>query len=59
MKLLLVDPDRDLIEMLTGWLKTLGYAVHRAYSGQQARTAWTELQPDLVLLDTAQGDETG
>ncbi len=57
MKLLLVDPDRDLIEMLTGWLKTLGYAVHRAYSGQQARTAWTEQQPDLVLLDTALQDD--
>jgi len=57
MKLLLVDPDRDLIEMLTGWLKTHGYAVHRAYSGQQARTAWTEQQPDLVILDTALQDD--
>ena len=57
MKLLLVDPDRDLIEMLTGWLKTLGYAVHRAYSGQQARTVWTDQQPDLVILDTALKDD--
>jgi DNA-binding response OmpR family regulator len=57
MKLLLIDPDRDLIEMLSGWLKTLGYAVHRAYSGPQARTAWTEQQPDLVILDTALKDE--
>ena len=57
MKLLIVDTDRDLIEMLTGWLKTLGYAVHRAYSGQQARNVWTEQHPDLVILDTALKDE--
>ena len=57
MKLLLVDPDRDLIEMLTGWLKTLGYAVHRAYSGQQAKNVWIEQQPDLVILDTALKDD--
>src|SRR5215472_5640180 len=57
MKLLLVDPDRDLIEMLTSWLKTLGYAVHRAYSGQQAKNVWIEQQPDLVILDTALKDD--
>ena len=27
MKLLVIDSDRDLVEMLTSWLKTLGYDV--------------------------------
>ncbi len=53
MKLLLVDTDRALVEMLTGWLKTLGYEVHRAYAPQQAKSKWVEHQPDLVILDTA------
>ena len=53
MKLLVVDMDQDLVEMLTGWLKTLGYEVHRAYTGEQARKKWEEEQPDLVILDSA------
>jgi len=51
MELLVVDPDRDLVEMLTSWLTTLGYIVHRAYTGEQAKRAWLEHQPDLILLD--------
>jgi DNA-binding response OmpR family regulator len=56
MKLLIVDTDRDLVEMLTGWLKTLGYEVYRAYTGERAKIEWEEQQPDLVLLDTALKD---
>ena len=53
MKLLIVDPDRDLVEMLMSWLKTLGYEVYRAYTGDRAKIEWEEQEPDLVLLDTA------
>jgi DNA-binding response OmpR family regulator len=53
MKLLIVDPDRDLVEMLMSWLKTLGYEVYRAYTGDRAKVEWEEQEPDLVLLDTA------
>jgi DNA-binding response OmpR family regulator len=56
MKLLLVDSDHHLVEMLTGWLKTLGYEVHRAYTGERAKTLWVEQRPDLVILDTALKD---
>src|SRR5712691_2098773 len=56
MKLLIVDNDRDLVEMLTGWLKTLGYEVHRAYSGERAKVEWGEHKPDLVILDTTLKD---
>ncbi len=53
MKIMIVDPDRDLVEMLTSWLKTLGYEVNRAYTGERAKIEWEEQEPDLVLLDTA------
>jgi DNA-binding response OmpR family regulator len=53
MRLLIIDHDCDLVEMLIGWLKTLGYEVYRAYTGEQARTEWIEHEPDLVLIDTA------
>jgi DNA-binding response OmpR family regulator len=57
MKLLIVDPDRDLVEMLMSWLKTLGYEVYRAYTGDRAKVEWEVQKPDLVLLDTAMKDE--
>ncbi len=56
MKILIVDPDRDLVEMLTSWLKTLGYEVYRAYTGERAKIEWVDQEPDLVLLDTAVKD---
>ncbi len=51
MKLLVVDSDRDLVEMLTSWLKTLGYDVRRAYTAERARSEWIEQRPDLVIMD--------
>lgn len=56
MKILVVDSDHDLVEMLTSWLKTLGYETHRAYSAERAREEWLEHRPDLVILDTALKD---
>lgn len=56
MNLLIVDSDRNLVEMLTGWLKTLGHEVSRAYSGEQARIEWEERKPDLVIIDTVLGN---
>src|SRR5438067_12448309 len=52
MKLLIVDHDRYLVEMLTSWLKTLGFDVSRAYTGERARSEWEEGHPDMVILDT-------
>jgi DNA-binding response OmpR family regulator len=56
MKILIIDNDRDLVEMLSGWLKTLGYEVYRAYSGERARREWAEQQPDLIIMDIALKD---
>jgi DNA-binding response OmpR family regulator len=53
MKLLVVDNDRELVEMLTGWLKTHGYDVHRAYTIDRAKSEWLEQKPDIVILDSA------
>src|SRR5215467_12393555 len=58
-RILVVDNDRDLVEMLTSWLKTLGYEVCRAYSGERARMEWLSQQPDLVILDPTLKDVDG
>ncbi len=59
MKLLLVDTDRDLIEMLSSWLKTVGYEVYRAYTLEQAQRIWEEQEPDLVIIETTMEGEEG
>jgi DNA-binding response OmpR family regulator len=56
LKILIIDNDRDIVEMLSGWLMTLGYDVRRAYSGTQAMREWERLQPDLVILESALED---
>ncbi len=53
MKLLIIDSDRHLVEMLTGWLKTFGYQVDRAYTAEQAEVKWREQQPELVIVESA------
>lgn len=53
MKLLVVDTDRDMVDMLSGWLKSHGYEVRQAHSVERARYEWLEHRPDLVVLDTA------
>lgn len=55
MKLLFIDTDHELISMVGGWLRTLGYEVHRAFSIEQAKAVWNEQQPDLVIIDAQLG----
>jgi DNA-binding response OmpR family regulator len=51
MKLLVVDRDRDMVEMVTGWLRGRGYEVHYAFTNERARQVWLEKQPDVVIID--------
>jgi DNA-binding response OmpR family regulator len=56
MKLLVVDNDRSMVEMLSSWLKMLGYQVYPAFTGEQAKQKWLEHQPEIVILETALPD---
>jgi DNA-binding response OmpR family regulator len=51
MKIMVVDDDRDMVDMLSYWLKGHGYDVVRAFDGEQAIKRWRETLPDLVILD--------
>jgi len=51
MKILVADSDRDLVDMLTYWLRGHGYEMLRAFDGTQAVDQWRKAQPDLVLID--------
>ena len=51
MKLLVVDDDRDLVELLDYALRREGYEGARAYDGESALGAFERDRPDLVVLD--------
>jgi DNA-binding response OmpR family regulator len=55
-KVLIVDSDRDMVEMLTSLLRSYDYEVRRAYSGEHARSEWLAHEPEMVLLDSALRD---
>src|SRR5919199_5882742 len=51
MKVLLVDDDSDLLDLMHYALRREGYNVTTAADGQQALARWRGEQPDIVLLD--------
>lgn len=50
-KILVVDDEKDLVEMITKRLKTAGYDVISAYDGQEGLKKIKEEKPDLIILD--------
>lgn len=50
-KILVVDDDVEIVEMLSYILKQAGYAIGTACNGIEALKKVRSLSPDLVLLD--------
>lgn len=49
--ILVVDDNRDNVEILRAFLESRGYRVASAEDGKVALAKMEEVQPDLVLLD--------
>lgn len=50
-KILVVDDEPDIVELIAYNLKREGYQVHTAYNGQEAVTTAKKTMPDLIILD--------
>ena len=50
-KILIVDDDRLNVRILAGILKSDGYVISEANSGERALEIYPDIRPDLVLLD--------
>ena len=59
MRILLVDDDRELIDLLAFALKRAGFEPVAAYDGTSALRLFEERQPDLVVLDINLGASNG
>ena len=50
-KMLVVDDDRNICELIGLYLKKEGFTVYYAYDGEEAIERFREISPQLVLLD--------
>jgi DNA-binding response OmpR family regulator len=50
-KVLIVDDDANISELISLYLKKEGYHTQEVYSGRAALDAFEEYSPDIVLLD--------
>ena len=50
-KILIVDDDRNICELLRLYIEKEGYATAIAYDGEQAVELFNAEQPALILLD--------
>jgi hypothetical protein len=58
-RILLVDDNRDAVEMMRTLLDHLGHQTHVAFDGPSALQACLEFHPDIVLLDIGLPGMTG
>lgn len=57
-KLLIIDDDKDLVNVLEQALKSKGYEISIAYSGTEGLKKLLEVKPDLVILDVMMEADT-
>lgn len=58
-RILVVDDEPKIVEVVKSYLENAGYEVRIAYSGQQALELFEETRPSLVILDLMLPDIAG
>ena len=50
-KILVVDDDKHIAELISLYMMKEGYETQEIYDGKEAAAAVEDFQPDLILLD--------
>lgn len=58
-KLLLIDDDHSLLELLSGYLSDAGYEICAAANGDEGLRTFFSARPDLVILDVSMPERDG
>lgn len=58
-KILLVDDEKKILEVVQAYLEKEGYLVYTSMSGKQALEVFKKVDPDLLVLDLMLPDLTG
>jgi CheY-like chemotaxis protein len=52
-RLLIVDDDADVRQLVTAFLSDLGYEVSEATAGEEALSILADVKPDMLIIDFA------
>lgn len=58
-KILVVDDETKITEVVKSYLEHEGYKVYTAFNGKQAMNGYNEFNPDLIILDLMLPDISG
>jgi len=58
-KILIVDDEMKIVEVVKSYLENSGYSVYEAYNGKEALDKFEKVNPSLVVLDLMLPDMTG
>lgn len=58
-RILVIDDEPKIVEVVKSYLENSGYYVHEAYNGKQALELFEKVSPSLVVLDLMLPDITG
>ncbi len=58
-KILVVDDEPMIVDVIQAYLETAGYSVFTAFSGYEGIERFTEINPDFIILDLMLPDLSG
>ena len=58
-KILVVDDEKKIVEVIKSYLEHSGYEVYTAYAGEQALQLFERVEPSLIILDLMLPDISG
>jgi DNA-binding response OmpR family regulator len=58
-KILVVDDEEKIVEVVKSYLEKSGYNVYTAYTGNEAMTLFEKVNPNLIVLDLMLPDISG
>ncbi|MCG8485442.1 MAG: response regulator transcription factor, partial [Clostridia bacterium] len=58
-KIMIIDDEKEINELIQSYLKKEGYDIYSAYDGRTALKMVSEVNPDLIILDVMLPDIDG
>ena len=59
MKVLVIDDDKEIVELLGIYIQNEGYELEKAYNGKEALSKLNTQEIDLVVLDVMMPEMNG